>query len=168
MKPLNIEEIKQFETGDFIYIVEIYEKANFYYEINKINNEYLCLKLNDFCDYVELPFNEYGKIWIAYKNKEQAECKGELVELICKLDDTIYVPWKYDGVSSIAELKIVFIEINKLHNNYITNLGEITDMSISKNLIYFQRMKHGVYSEQDFNKVWFMDKKLAEQKLKEL
>ena len=168
MKALTIEEIKQFETGYFIYIVVIYEKTNSYYKIDKINNENLCLKLDDLGDYAELPFSEYGKTWLAYRNKEYAECKGELVELICKLDDTIYVPWNFDGVSSIAELKVVFIEINKLHNNYITNLGEITDMSISKNLIYFQRMKHGVYSEQDFNKVWFTDKKLAEQKLKEL
>ncbi len=168
MKALTIEEIKQFETGYFIYIVVIYEKTNSYYKIDKINNENLCLKLDDLGDYAELPFSEYGKTWLAYRNKEYAECKGELVELICKLDDTIYVPWNFDGVSSIAELKVVFIEINKLHNNYITNLGEITDMSISKNLIYFQRMKHGVYSEQDFNTEWFTDKKLAEPKLQEV
>lgn len=150
-------------TYFFKTLSEIYVRCGFFFGTiaefeNKVkethkDNERYCKEYLKAIDYVKVVFVYYSK------------CK---VDLICKLDDTIYVPWNFDGVSSIAELKVVFIEINKLHNNYITNLGDIMDMSISKNLIYFQRMKHGVYSEQDFNKVWFTDKKLAEQKLKEL
>lgn len=180
MKALTIEEIvKIAQNKEPIYMVALVDDTNglfpikaYYFPVVVYENnsdEVACFQMfNRLVNGLVYLIEDYGKTWLAYRNKEQAECKGELVELICKLDDTIYVPWIFDGVSSIAELQVVFIEINKLHNNYVTNLGETIDMDNFKEFRYYQRMHHGVYSEQDFNKVWFKDKKLAEQKLEEL
>ncbi len=172
MKALTIKEIKQLKEDEWVYIVNLEdsEKTGYYkfVEFRPITTYFYTHIVDGKFSIICISTSAYGDTWLAYKNKEQAECKGELVELICKLDDTIYVPWKFDGVSSIAELQVVYIEINKLHNNYVTNLGETIDMDNLKEFRYYQRMHHGVYSEQDFNKVWFKDKKLAEQKLKEL
>lgn len=168
MKPLSIEELKQLKEYDYFWLVNIND-ANKNIYISNISYTKETLSGLDFYNYSRrMKWDNYGKTWLAYKNKEQAECKGEFVELICKLDDTIYVPCKYDGVSSIAELQVVYIEVNKWHNNYVTNLGDTIDMDNFKEFRYYQRMHHGVYSEQNFNKVWFKDKKLAEQKLIEL
>lgn len=167
MKALTIEEIMQIKTGDVVYIINLmFKNVKGYYKfINIIDNE---IEFKGIDSKLTCNFATYGKTWVAYKNKEQADGKGELVELICKLDDTIYVPWIFDGVSGIAKIQVVFIEINKFNNKYVTNLGEITSLNSPKEWKYFQDMHHGVYSEKDFNNVWFTDLKLAEQKLKEL
>lgn len=52
---------------------EYYQK---FYESDE--NSFVCGSLH----YVfNEPFEGYGKTWLAYKNKEQAEAKGEIVEL---------------------------------------------------------------------------------------
>lgn len=159
MKALNIEEIKQFETGDFIYIVEIYEKANFYFVINKINNEYLCLKLNDLGDYAELPFNEYGKKWLAYKNKEQADCKGELVELPLPIDTKVYIIPCYLRNKDITQYKILSYEYCKF-SDLAMNLSIVKKQKGLENLVSM--------SVKDIGNLIFESREEAEQKLKEL
>lgn len=51
----------------------------FYGEIYAISNDYI-----DFCGTRSFDWDAYGFGWIAYKNKEQAEAKGEIVEFPCK------------------------------------------------------------------------------------
>lgn len=83
MKPLSIEEIKQLEEDDYLWIVDFENNNSEYYKI--VCNGQIVLKLNiigDRCSW-DVYYKDYGKTWVAYKNKEQAECKGELVELPC-------------------------------------------------------------------------------------
>lgn len=74
MKPLSIEEIKQLKCGDWVWVVGIERKFNEYGQIKCNSQEKWVGGTFEY-----LYFN-YGKTWLAYRNKEQAECKGELVE----------------------------------------------------------------------------------------
>ncbi len=172
MKALTIEELKQFGKYEFLYISVIsdnlYRKDIFsgYYML--IQKDCYTINFQTTNNFINLWYSDYGKTWLAYRNKEEAECKGELVELICKVGDTIYIPWEFDGVSDVAKSEVVYIEVNKWDNKYVTNLCLTADTTSPKGLRYFQYMHHGVYCEEDFNQVWFKDENLAEQKLKEL
>ena len=81
MKPLTIEHLKSLEVGDWVWIVDENFKNGRYREIlgcDDLGNFYLsayCASRNIYS------IADYGTKWIAYKNKEQAECKGEIVEL---------------------------------------------------------------------------------------
>lgn len=88
MKPLTIEEIKKLEENDYIYCVSLEDDYEDYYQISYSNEQ--CLVLNDLGSDMFISFDTYGTKWLAYKNKEQAECKGTLIELPCELGATIY------------------------------------------------------------------------------
>lgn len=85
MKPLSIEELKAMELGDWVWIVE---KENAYPN-NYFHGEYCHITppyIDGLCYGWQgsggcYKYSNYGTKWLAYKNKEQAECKGELVEL---------------------------------------------------------------------------------------
>lgn len=70
MKPLTIEELKQLKMGDWVWLIDcgygIYAKIVGYEE-----NYFILDTLPMILDYRIL---DYGKTWVAYKNKEQAEC----------------------------------------------------------------------------------------------
>lgn len=78
MKPLKIDELKALQVGDWVWVVVLEKdfdfemKTGYYQKISEFN------------------FFDYGTKWIAYKNKEQAEAKGETVELPCKIGDDVY------------------------------------------------------------------------------
>lgn len=58
-------------------------------------------------------FDTYGKTWLAYKNKEQAERKGEIVELPFKLGDRLFYV-EYDGGGLPCDISSqIFIGGNK-------------------------------------------------------
>lgn len=87
MKPLSIEELKALEVGDWVWIVrEGYAIGTYYKKFCNDKNEFTPLGLFD----ARLFYSHYGKKWIAYKNKEQAEATGEIVELPCKVGDKTY------------------------------------------------------------------------------
>ena len=75
MKPLTIEQLKSLEMGDWVWIVEYNGTFCYYAKIENTNGS--CFSL----DNTDLYYSNYGTKWVAYKNKEQAECKGEIVEL---------------------------------------------------------------------------------------
>lgn len=71
MKPLTIEEIKQLKENEWLYIVsDIYKTT--YWNVIFINTDFIIM----YTTYgsKQFKFEEYGKTWVAYKNKEQAEC----------------------------------------------------------------------------------------------
>lgn len=78
MKPLTIEELKELKPLDYIYVVdEIKDFSTYAYKSDMplgSNIRFLTFER----DYY---LNDYGTMWVAYKNKEQAEAKGEIVEL---------------------------------------------------------------------------------------
>lgn len=66
MKPLTIEQLKALEVGDWVWVIQVgNDKSGGYMTISAINQK---------------AYSHYGKEWLAYKNKEQAETKGEIVE----------------------------------------------------------------------------------------
>lgn len=98
MKPLTIEELKSLKVGDWVWILDfsktVYKPisdSGSYYRIDdsgkNTDKELWC-----HCSAIGHGFNysDYGKTWLAYKNKEQAEAKGEIVELPCKLGQKLY------------------------------------------------------------------------------
>lgn len=88
MKPLTIDEIKSFKVGDWVWLNVT--GVSSYAEIEAQSNDRIFLN----CKYIygsNYSYHLYGKTWLAYKNKEQAEAKGEIVELMLKAGDTIYI-----------------------------------------------------------------------------
>lgn len=155
MKALSIEEIKQLKCGDCVWIKtnnSQYLRVNFSSEI--LSGETLCgIKTYYYAD--------YNKTWLAYKNKEQAECKGVLKSLICDIGDKVYI-------------------VKKICNCFSIDDGIIECITIIGNTIYYnwnsydyrgeqiELWDEGEFTADDLGKSIFLDYKQAEQKLKEL
>ena len=91
MKPLNIEQLKSLEVGDWVWVKSLLEWDDYYntgryVEIDCIDEDNLCFV----ADCKDWEYRDYGETWLVYKNKEQAECKGEIVELIAPLDSELW------------------------------------------------------------------------------
>lgn len=71
MKPLTIEELKALPVGEWIWVDFSVRNEKFYAQIKKNNAVYA--DLNSLRLWQEFDYSDYGKTWIAYKNKEQAE-----------------------------------------------------------------------------------------------
>lgn len=83
MKPLTIEQLKALEVGDWVWVIDLTRSgyATYVQKDTKSNDKYNQLSWVLF-------YGEYGTKWFAYKNKEQAEVKGEIVELPGPFIDT--------------------------------------------------------------------------------
>lgn len=87
MKPLSVEELKALEVGDWVWVVDFAEQIQFYARHDEeceivligesMADEWAYTTADSFGAY---DYSHYGDTWLAYKNKEQAECKGEIVE----------------------------------------------------------------------------------------
>lgn len=82
MKPLTIEELKALKVGDWVWVVNKERDDGFSRYAQQLYK-------NDFDGY---HLADYGTKWLAYKNKEMAECKGEIVELPCILKSNSTYP----------------------------------------------------------------------------
>ncbi len=98
MKPLTIEELRNLEVGDWVWIVIDNEEElcchTSYYKLDKKIHYDIGIDTLSFTgveEDPELALSIYGTKWLAYKNKEMAESKGEIVELPCKVGDTVYI-----------------------------------------------------------------------------
>ena len=110
MKPLTIDELKSLEVGDWVYIKAFTTNISPEFDLSESEFYYRVCKRQDntFFEVVGgeinvrhyLCWKDYGTKWLAYKNKEQAEAKGEIVELPCirtierkagKLYEVVYV-----------------------------------------------------------------------------
>lgn len=85
MRPLTIDELRALKAGDWVWIIDIEKQSGYYRQVTiNDNNEKIVFYgefTNGYC-----PFETYGKTWLAYKNKEHEETKGEIVELPCLRD----------------------------------------------------------------------------------
>ena len=84
MKPLTIDELKSLEVGDWVWVITPTNNGEYYEKGFASDNE-------AFVGYslhyqVEVLYSDYGTKWLAYKNKEQAESNGEIVELPCLIE----------------------------------------------------------------------------------
>lgn len=72
MKPLTIEELKAFPAGDWVWIIDKHVDAyTGYYIIVDVDYKTAIFTQND-RDKIYL-VQHYGKTWLAYKNKEEAQ-----------------------------------------------------------------------------------------------
>ena len=80
-KTLTIEELKALEVGDWVWVEAINAPNSLfrgYYQIRPNAERSKLIFCGIEHDY---SITDYGTKWLAYKNKEQAETKGEWVEL---------------------------------------------------------------------------------------
>lgn len=89
MKPLTIKQLKALEVGDWVWVVDNDNKFYVCKEEKCAVQLYGKNPDDEFAyatayEFGAFDYSEYGKTWLAYKNKEQAEAKGEIVELPCK------------------------------------------------------------------------------------
>lgn len=82
MKPLSIEELHALNDGDWVWVEdnEKPEETGYRQVKYEVGNS-LCVR-EGYIKYT-LEYADYGKSWIAYKNKEEAETKGDILELPC-------------------------------------------------------------------------------------
>ena len=111
-------------------------------------------------------YSDYATKWLAYKNKEQSEAKGEIVELPCKLEDTVcFFKRGYDFENSkkidIAEYTVKRIEFN--------SKGTLLSLNHRRN-IYLEDYIIESLSENyiDLGALYFCTKAEAERRLAEL
>lgn len=98
MKPLSIEELKKLKQFDSLFLVDYQNEVIGYFLIEEniiSENEHSIIMISDkdkSDDEIKIRniIEDYGTKWLAYKNKEQAECKGTLIGLPCELGATIY------------------------------------------------------------------------------
>ena len=72
-----------------------------------------------------------------------------VIELPCKVGETIYLPWEFDGVKSIACLTVTHIIFDREHN-YVK-----TDFSTDDEA-YYDKYKCGSYDFEDFGEIVFL------------
>lgn len=107
MKPLTIEQLKSLEVGDWVWIVTKGNKG-FYGQIDEdTDDNALCIH-SDFMPFV---YRNYGTKWVAYKNKEMAEAKGEIVELPCRMHDKAWFVVNRGKFSRIVETYVTKIQV---------------------------------------------------------
>lgn len=78
---LTVEELKALEIGDWVWVIDFATKSGCYKQINDICEEEDWIWFEEDCGASHFP--DYGKEWIAYKNKEQAERSLPDVEKKC-------------------------------------------------------------------------------------
>lgn len=89
MKPLTIEQLKALPVGEWVWLKRQRVSSTYAKIMAKSREEIRLYIANKFeCGF---ECSDYGTKWIAYKNKEQAEAKGEIVELPCKIGDNGFV-----------------------------------------------------------------------------
>ncbi len=89
MKPLTIEQLKSLEVGDWVWVTTADGKYGAYGRVCERFDEDN-FRTETIESYLVDSYDTYGTKWLAYKNKEQAEAKGEIVELPCKIGDTVW------------------------------------------------------------------------------
>lgn len=193
MKPLSIEELKELKENDYFWLVNIND-ANKNIYISNISYTKETLSGLDFYNYSRrMKWDNYGKTWLAFKNKEQAECKGVMYEFPCELGTTIYYIKKQcrDFFNDFEDNEDNWCEDYEQGSWYDVERCNLASKDYcSLNLeIYCEECKHRlkieetkfcielrdkIYGTDYYNKnfslsnTYFLTKEQAEQKLKEL
>ena len=156
MKPLTIEELKALEVGDWVWMIQPECQGRYITKTYGNDSEF------PVCDYTcKFLYTDYGTKWLAYKNKEMADSKGEIVELPCKVGEFIYVPYVHKGVSGIMKLPVNEIQIAKYSIVFCADF-ETDDIDFGI------RFSNGLFLLDTYQDIWFTDKFQAEARLKEL
>lgn len=117
MKPLTIEELKSLEAGDWVWLV--YKNTDYrrYAQIQAIEGTRLYVWGRGLAECEMKQHSDYGKTWLAYKNKEEAEAEEYKIYeekswgwMVSKYIPAHYKPWftadtKAEVERRLAELK---------------------------------------------------------------
>lgn len=156
MKTLTIEELKALEVGDWIWVVgKEPDRACYLQKDTRSEQRFNQLSWS-------LSYSDYGKTWLAYKNKEQAEAKGEIMELMCEVGDEIFVPWIWGDSDGIMNLTVTSITWRDNEIDYYCNNFETDDINFAK------QFDLGNFHSVDYNSIWLTDQPEAERHLAEL
>lgn len=161
MKPLTIEQLKALKVGDWVWVVNTEKQESMYAKFSHCYNSFgrmaYCFETVGYT--FHLFEEDYDTKWAAYKNKEYAE--GKCVELLCRVGDTVYIPWVWNGESDVATLIVECIVMKDDGEDFWLCLDLETDD-------YKFVIKYRNHLMSDYGKTWFTDKSAAERRLAEL
>lgn len=111
MKPLTIEELKDLEVGNWVWVELIHclEDIDRFTEGQYVQihyggtNSIQCYKLKSENE-VLLLYSDYGTKWLAYKNKEQAEGSNEIMRFVEYVGSKIAGHSDYHGDNILSAL----------------------------------------------------------------
>lgn len=91
-KPLTIDELKALQVGDWVWVVSssILATPDYF----RIKNRAIMFCVSNDYKRICFDYSDYGTKWLAYKNKEAAEAKGEIVELPFKRQRDLDGTWE--------------------------------------------------------------------------
>lgn len=89
---------------------------------------------------------------------EKKIAEGYLVELPCRVGDTVYMPWEYKGISGVAILTVTHVIIDHIHSYIRTDFQSDSEG-------YIQKYNYGRFDFKQFGKDIFTSQKEAEQVL---
>lgn len=69
-KPLTADEIKALQVGDWLWVVDIEYDEEYYIQLKGVEVDFITVSSNLY-SHEFFDFENYGKTWLAYKNKEQ-------------------------------------------------------------------------------------------------
>ena len=78
----------------------------------------------------------------------------------CKVGDTVYMPWAWDGTKGIAILTVMRVSITEVRPLVVTDFN-------SDDYAYFVEYNCGVFGFDDFGKTVFLTREEAEKALAE-
>lgn len=138
-KYLTLRELNSLEEGDWVWVIDLTTNTGSYKQVNDVCKEEEWIWFEEDC--YASHYSDYNKGWIAYKNKEFAEAKGEFVELPFYRGQSVYkVEWLFTGHEKLA-YKVtecwvkhghVFVDLER-HNGATT----ITNYDATKNAYNF-------------------------------
>lgn len=162
MKLLTIEELKALKVGDWVWLCGKYEnfgEYSEYREIDEVCDD--CLVFAVGVNRMWFEYSDYGTKWLAYKNKEQAECKGEIVKLPCKVGDDVCIFDKHGNEIIVHDYTVKKIQCDHLgicltlYPSMKIRLDEWLIGDLSKDYL-------------DLQSIYFCTKEQAEARLREL
>lgn len=165
MKPLTIEELKNLPLGEWVWIIDTSEVTKEDYDGSMYARKYYQSFPDKYFDCGTLgrgysfKYADYGTKWTAYKNKEQAECDGEILNLPCKVGDTVWLV-KYI-TTSVAPPVEVFDE-------WVIDKIVITKRGILFCGTHEETDDYCTFDEDEYKVNWFTDKAQAAAHLKRL
>lgn len=162
MKPLTIEQLKSLKVGDWVWLVKLRDDINGSTGYYRITEDKYAIAMYLYGNITQaVVYSDYGTKWIAYKNKEQAECKGEIVELPYKIGDDVCIFGKHGNEIIVQDYAVKKIQCD--HLGICLTLSPSMKIRLDEWLI-------GDLSKDylDLQSVYFCTKEQAEARLREL
>ena len=100
------------------------------------------------------------------ENAALRERLDKAVVVKAKVDDTIYLPWIYDGVSGVGKLQVCAVHF--LMDGSVIYATDLDDGLGEQEIDFLRKYHYGNFSDDDFGIMVFTDEQAAEARLAEL